>query len=70
MYRRPKSLEVILAIRKTMSEEAAHDIQTLVEMVRTGFHPADAARTVTREEGSVFDEQPITERPKISVADD
>ena len=71
MYRRPKSLEVILTIRKAMSEEAAHDIPTFVEMIRTGARPADAARTVTREEGSTCDEsQPVTEQPKVSVADE
>jgi hypothetical protein len=71
MYRRPKSLEVILAIRKTMSEEAAHDIPTLVDMVRTGVRPVDTARTVTREEGPLCGEvRTVIEQPKAAVTRD
>jgi hypothetical protein len=51
MYRRPKSLEVLLAIRTEMSEEAGYDIPAFVEMVRSGVRPADNARTVTRVDG-------------------
>jgi len=68
MYRRPKSLEVILAIRKTMSEEADHDIPTFVEMIRTGVLPTDSGRTVTREEGPLCEEQPVADNAKIHVA--
>lgn len=73
MYRRPKSLEVILAIRTAMSEEAGHDIPTFVEMVRTGVRPADNARTVTRVEGELRDEampESIADPSKVAVSDE
>jgi hypothetical protein len=72
MYRRPKSLEVILAIRTAMSEEAGYDIRTFFEMVRTGVRPADNGRTVTRVEGSHCDEpQPhaVSEPAQVDVSD-
>ncbi len=73
MYRRSKSLEVILAIRTAMSEEAGHDIPTFVEMVRTGVAPVDNARTVTRVEGKLRDEllpERIAERSKAAISDE
>lgn len=72
MYRRPKSLEVILAIRTAMSEEAGYDIRTFFEMVRTGVTPLGKGRTVTRVEGSQCDEpQPdtVAEPAKADVSD-
>ena len=72
MYRRPKSLEIILDIRAAMSEEAGFDVSTFVEAVRTGVAPSDKTRTVTREEGGQCDElhsENITDTPKIGVSD-
>ena len=73
MYRRPKSLEVILAIRTAMSEEAGHDIPTFVEMLRTGVAPVDNARTVTRVEGDLHDErvpETIAEPSQAAISDE
>jgi hypothetical protein len=72
MYRRPKSLEVILAILTAMSEEAGYDVSTFFEIVRTGLRHAGAGHTVTRVEGSMCDEpQPdaVAETRKAEVSD-
>lgn len=55
-----------------MSEEAAYDVSTFLEMVRTGVRPADTSHMVTRVEGSVCDEhQPdaVPESRKAEVSD-
>jgi len=72
MYRRPKSLEIILAIRAAMSEEAGNDVRTFFEMVRTGVTAVGKGHTVTRVVGSQCDEpQPdtVAEPAKVHVAD-
>ena len=38
MYRRPKFLEVLLAIREQMSREADYDVDLFAEMVRRPSH--------------------------------
>ena len=40
MYRRPKFLEVLLAIREQMSREADYDVDLFAEMVRSGVRPS------------------------------
>ena len=40
MYRRPKFLEVLHAIREDMSREADYDVDLFAEMVRSGMRPA------------------------------
>lgn len=40
MYRRPKFLEVLHAIREDMSREADYDVDLFAEMVRSGLRPA------------------------------
>ena len=40
MYRRPKFLEVLHAIREDMSREADYDVDLFAEMVRSGIRPA------------------------------
>ncbi len=40
MYRRPKFLEVLHAIREDMSREADYDVDLFAEMVRSGVRPA------------------------------
>jgi hypothetical protein len=40
MYRKPKFLEVLLAIREEMSREADYDVDLFAEMVRSGARPA------------------------------
>ena len=40
MYRRPKFLEVLHAIREEMSREVDYDVDLFAEMVRSGLRPA------------------------------
>ncbi|MEJ7616530.1 MAG: hypothetical protein WKF30_06075 [Pyrinomonadaceae bacterium] len=40
MYRRPKFLEVLHAIREEMSREADYDVDLFAEMIRSGVQPA------------------------------
>jgi len=40
MYRRPKFLEALLAIREQMSREADYDVDLFAEMVRSGVRPS------------------------------
>ena len=40
MYRRPKFLEVLHAIREEMSREADYDVDLFTEFVRSGVRPA------------------------------
>jgi hypothetical protein len=40
MYRRPRFLEVLHAIREEMSREVDYDVDLFTEMVRSGARPA------------------------------
>ncbi len=40
MYRKPRFLEVLHAIREEMSREADYDVDLFTEMVRSGARPA------------------------------
>lgn len=40
MYRRPKFLEVLHAIREEMSREADYDVDLFTEFVRSGVRPS------------------------------
>lgn len=40
MYRRPKFLEVLHAIREEMSREADYDVDLFAEMIRSGVSPS------------------------------
>ncbi|GAC1446751.1 MAG: hypothetical protein NVSMB56_08410 [Pyrinomonadaceae bacterium] len=44
MYRRPKFLEELHAIREEMSREADYDMELFAEMARTGERPRHGAR--------------------------
>lgn len=48
MYRRPKFLEVLHAIREDMSREADYDVDLFAEMVRSGVRPAHGPQRVIR----------------------
>ena len=48
MYRRPKFLEVLHAIREEMSREADYDVDLFAEMVRSGAKPAHGPERVIR----------------------
>ncbi len=45
MYRRPKFLEVLLAIRREMAVEADYDVDLFAEMARTGTGKAGKAES-------------------------
>jgi hypothetical protein len=47
MYRRPKVLEVLLDIRRTMAAEADHDIDIFISAVRSGDVPEPVAAPET-----------------------
>lgn len=48
MYRRPKFLEVLHAIREDMSREADYDVDLFAEMVRSGVRPAHGPQRLIR----------------------
>ena len=48
MYRRPKFLEVLHAIREEMSREADYDVDLFAEMVRSGVQPTHGPERVIR----------------------
>jgi len=43
MYRKPRFLEALHAIREEMSREADYDVDLFAEMVRSGVRPASGA---------------------------
>jgi len=48
MYRRPKFLEILHAIREQMSREADYDVDLFAEMVRSGARPAHGPERTIR----------------------
>lgn len=48
MYRRPKFLEVLHAIREEMSREVDYDVDLFAEMVRAGVRPAHGPERTIR----------------------
>lgn len=48
MYRRPKFLEVLHAIREQMSRDVDYDVDLFAEMVRSGIRPAHGPERVIR----------------------
>ncbi|HLA09078.1 MAG TPA: hypothetical protein VJ023_00560 [Pyrinomonadaceae bacterium] len=48
MYRRPKFLEALLAIREQMSREVDYDVDLFAEMVRSGTRPSHGAERIIR----------------------
>lgn len=48
MYRRPRFLEVLHAIREEMSREADYDVDLFAEMVRSRQQPAHGPERVIR----------------------
>ena len=48
MYRRPKFLEVLHAIREEMSREADYDVDLFAEMVRSGIQPQHGPERIIR----------------------
>ena len=48
MYRRPRFLEVLHAIREEMSRDADYDVDLFAEMVRSGVRPLHGPERVIR----------------------
>jgi hypothetical protein len=48
MYRRPKFLEVLHAIREEMSREVDYDVDLFAEMVRSGARPTHGPERIIR----------------------
>jgi hypothetical protein len=48
MYRKPRFLEALHAIREEMSREADYDVDLFAEMVRSGVRPAHGAERNVR----------------------
>jgi len=48
MYRKPRFLEVLHAIREEMSREADYDVDLFAEMVRLGIAPQHGPERVIR----------------------
>ena len=48
MYRRPKFLEVLHAIREQMSREVDYDVDLFAEMVRSGVKPVHGPERIIR----------------------
>ena len=48
MYRRPKFLEVLHAIREQMSREVDYDVDLFAEMVRSGARPTHGPERIIR----------------------
>ncbi len=66
MYRRPRFLEMLHAVREEMSREADYDVELFAEMARTGARPAHGpARNVRglRKRAPLSDEQ----QPPVKV---
>ena len=48
MYRRPKFLEVLHAIREKMSRDVDYDVDLFAEMVRSGVRPNHGPERIIR----------------------
>jgi hypothetical protein len=48
MYRRPKFLEVLHAIREEMSREVDYDVDLFAELVRSGIRPSHGPERIIR----------------------
>ncbi|HLO00598.1 MAG TPA: hypothetical protein VK208_19215 [Pyrinomonadaceae bacterium] len=48
MYRRPKFLEVLHAIREEMSRDVDYDVDLFAEMIRSGKRPSHGPERVIR----------------------
>jgi hypothetical protein len=71
MYRKPRFLEELHAIREEMSREADYDVELFVEMVRSGARPRRGpARNIRgfRTHAPRADEQDLKPAPKKRAA--
>ncbi len=74
MYRRPKFLEVLHAIREEMSRQVDYDVDLFAEMVRSGVRPSHGPERrirgfrsrAPREEHSNGSKQKRRQRKRVS----
>lgn len=65
MYRKPRFLEALHAIREEMSREADYDVDLFAEMVRSGLRPsAGAERNIrgVKSRAPRADDEPVTDK--------
>jgi hypothetical protein len=79
MYRRPKFLEVLHAIREKMSRDVDYDVDLFAEMVRSGAKPAHGPERIIRgvrtraqpdeiqEDLDEYDERPKKHAGKLKI---
>jgi hypothetical protein len=79
MYRRPKFLEVLHAIREKMSRDVDYDVDLFAEMVRSGVKPAHGPERIIRgirtraqpdeiqEDHEEFEERPKKRAGKLKI---
>lgn len=79
MYRRPKFLEVLHAIREKMSRDVDYDVDLFAEMVRSGVKPTHGPERIIRgirtraqpdeirEDLEEFDERPKKRAGKLKI---
>jgi hypothetical protein len=64
MYRRPRFLEVLHAIREEMSREVDYDVDLFSEMVRSGLRPAHGPeRNIRGFKSRAPKAEPLQEKP-------
>ncbi len=67
MYRRPKFLEVLHAIREKMSRAADYDVDLFAEMVRSGARPSHGATRTIR---GIKTQVPLEVEDELEEADE
>jgi hypothetical protein len=67
MYRRPKFLEVLHAIREKMSRDVDYDVDLFAEMVRSGVRPSHGATRTIR---GIKTRAPIEVEDELAEADE
>ena len=79
MYRRPKFLEVLHAIREEMSRDVDYDVDLFAEMVRSGAKPKHGPERIIRgfrtraqpdeiqEDLGEYDERPKKRAGKLKI---
>jgi hypothetical protein len=79
MYRRPKFLEVLHAIREKMSRDVDYDVDLFAEMVRSGAKPTHGPERIIRgvrtraqadeiqEDLDEYDERPNKRAGKLKI---
>jgi len=65
MYRRPKFLEVLHAIREKMSRDVDYDVDLFAEMVRSGARPTHGPERIIRGVRSRAEKDDATEAEAI-----